>query len=81
MFAGGAVAPFATLRRCKFRDHTKLCLHHGDDHQLRQPLHRIQHEGRVAAVPGADLQLALVVAVDQADDYTRAYRLILTLHE
>src|SRR5688572_16037840 len=66
VLAGRPIAAFAALRGCKFCDHAKLRLYHRHDHELREPLHRLQHKRRVTAVPGADLQLALVVAVDQA---------------
>ena len=71
MLPCGAVTAFAALRGRKRIDHTKLRLHHGHDDQLRQPLHRLQRESYIAAVPRADHELALVIAVNQAHQVTQ----------
>src|SRR5450830_1733288 len=69
LFAGAAEAAstaFAFLVRVEFVDDVKTNLHDRHHDQLRQPLHRLQGERLLAAVPGRDHQLALIIGVDQA---------------
>ena len=57
--------------RTKLTDNVELRLNDGDDDQLRDSLHRLNGERRWAAVPGADHELALVVAVNESDQITQ----------
>src|SRR5450830_1371902 len=66
MFAGAAETTRAAVAGVEVFDHVQFNLQHRDDDQLRQPFHRLHHEFGLAAVPGRDHQLALVVRVDQA---------------
>src|SRR5450830_1812341 len=69
LFAGAAEAAstaFAFLVRVEFVDDVKTNLHDRHHDQLRQPLHWLQGECLLAAVPGRDHQLALIIGVDQA---------------
>ena len=67
MFAGAAEAARAALAGIEIVDNVKADLQHRHDHQLRQPIHRIQGKFRLAAVPGGNHQLALVIRVDKPD--------------
>src|SRR5687768_620867 len=55
----GAVTTLPALGRGEFGNNVELRLHHRHDHQLREPFHRLQREGHVAAVPRTDHELAL----------------------
>nr|GEU28492.1 hypothetical protein [Tanacetum cinerariifolium] len=56
----------ATFAAAEVVDDIKTDLQHRHDDQLGQAFHRVERERAVAAVPGGDHQLALVIGVDQA---------------
>ena len=59
--AGAAFALFKSFYDIEFG------VDHRDDDHLRDALHRVEDEGRLAAVPAGNEELSLVVRVDQAD--------------
>ena len=59
--AGTSEAAFAACAGGKFIDDVEGHLQHRHDHELRQAVERIEHEGFAAAVPGRHHDLALVV--------------------
>ena len=65
--ARAAETAVATRAWCKIVDQAEIHLHHGNDDELRQPFERVQGEGLVAAVPGGNQDLSLIVRVNQAD--------------
>src|SRR5690606_15335188 len=65
---GAAEAAGAPLARGELLDDVEADLEHGYDHQLGDPLERLDGERRVAAVPYRHHELALVVGIDQADE-------------
>ena len=64
---GRPIPTFPTLTGRKVLHHIELSPNHRHDHQLGDTLHGLNGERHVASVPGADHQLALVVAVNQTD--------------
>mmetsp|Transcript_24152 Transcript_24152/g.58678 ORF Transcript_24152/g.58678 Transcript_24152/m.58678 type:complete len:236 (-) Transcript_24152:173-880(-) len=66
--AGRPEAADAAVGSLKAVDTAEGRLHHGHDDQLRDALEGLDREFGLAAVPAADHQLALVVAVDQPDE-------------
>jgi hypothetical protein len=71
LFSGAAEPSGAPFARCKLFDDIEAHLQDGHDHQLRQAVQRLQRKSGMAAVPGRDHQLALVIGVDQAGAYAK----------
>ena len=66
MLAAAAKATLGADARFEGLDRPKNRLHHRDDDQLRQPLHRLELERLLASVPSTHHQRSLVVGIDQA---------------
>ena len=65
----GSVVVYAgtALARGKVFDDIECDLRHRHHHKLGEAFHRVQHERTVAAVPGRNEDLSLIVGIDQTD--------------
>src|SRR5678815_2396841 len=68
VLASAAEAAGAARARFEIIDHVQLDLHDRHDHELSEPLHRLDHERRVAAVPRRNENLSLIIGIDEPDE-------------
>src|SRR5690625_2113895 len=71
-----AQAAVGTVTQVKFLNQLQRHLHHGHHHQLANPLPRLNADGFIAAIPAGNFHLALVIAVDQADQIAQHQTLL-----
>ena len=73
-----AEAASVAVTLLEFLHHFEANLFYGEEHQLRDPIARINQECVIAAIPAGDFNFPLVIAVDKSDQVAQHNAVLMT---